>query len=422
MLMTTHHRALLERLFRLAIAAADPMTIVPAHLPAPRAGRTIVIGAGKAAASMARAVEMHWPGELSGLVVTRYGHSVPCSRIEVVEAAHPVPDAAGLGAAQRILKLVENLQPQDLVICLISGGGSALLSLPAPGLTLADKQAVNAALLTSGATIAEMNCVRKHLSALKGGRLGLACAPAQVVSLILSDVPGDDLSVIASGPTVEDASTFAEARAILNRYQIKVPTAVQAYLASGAPETPKPGDGRLAHCQNILIASAYGSLQAAAQEARAAGYASLVLGDFIEGEAREVARMHAGLAKQIALRGEPQARPCLILSGGETSVTIKSKGRGGRNSEFILALALALRDQNSIHAFAGDTDGIDGTQDNAGCFMAPDSLARAQALGLNAQDFLDRNDAYSFFEALGDLLITGPSLTNVNDFRAILIE
>jgi hydroxypyruvate reductase len=420
--MTSDHRSLLETLFRAAIAAADPLVLVPQHLPRPGTGRTIVIGAGKAAASMAQAVERHWQGEISGLVITRYGHGLPCERIEVVEAAHPIPDAAGLAATQRLFALVQNLRPEDQVICLISGGGSALLNLPAPGVTLADKQLINAALLKSGATISEINCVRKHLSAVKGGRLALACAPAQVTSLVISDVPGDDLSVIASGPMSGDASTVQQARAILQRYQINLPASVEAYLASGLAETPKPDDPRLAHCKTILIASAHGSLEAAARLARQSGYHPLNLGDFIEGESREVAYVHAALARQIALRNEPLARPCVILSGGETSVRVTGSGRGGRNSEFLLALAQALNGHASIHAFAGDTDGIDGSEDNAGCFIDPHTLARAESLGLKATDYLARNDAYSYFAALNDLLVTGPSHTNVNDFRAILID
>ncbi len=420
--MISSQRALLERLFRAAITAADPMICVPPHLPKSPKGRTIVVGAGKAAASMARAVEANWPGVLSGLVVTRNGHSVACERIEVVEASHPVPDAAGLEAARRILETVRGLSADDLVICLISGGGSALLALPAFGLSLADKQLVNAALLKSGATITEMNCVRKHLSAIKGGRLALACWPARVVTLIISDVPGDDPSVIASGPTVVDATSFADARDILRRYDIDAPASVIAHLEAAQDETPKPGDPRLVHCETRLVATALGSLDAAAAVARAAGYAPLILGDSIEGKARDVALVHAGIARHVALRGEPVGRPCVILSGGETTVTVRHKGRGGRNAEFLLALAKALGGQPGIHAFAGDTDGIDGTENNAGCFASPDTLGRAAALGLKADDHLARNDAWSFFDALGDLLVTGPTLTNVNDFRAIIVE
>ena len=409
-------------MFRAAVAAADPAVCVPPHLPKSPKGRTLVLGAGKAAASMARAVERHWDGPLQGLVVTRYGHAVQCDRIEVVEASHPVPDAAGLAAAQRILDLARGLGPDDLALCLISGGGSALLTLPAEGLTLGDKQVVNAALLKSGANITEMNCVRKHLSAIKGGRLAVACGPARVVTLVISDVPGDDPSVIASGPTVADITTFADARDILRRYGIDAPRAVIEHLERAADETPKPGDTRLATCETRMIATALGSLDAAAAVAKAAGYVPFILGDSIEGEARDVALVHAAIARHVALRSEPVGRPCAILSGGETSVTVRHKGRGGRNAEFLLALAKALGGHAGVHAFAGDTDGIDGTEDNAGAFIGPDTLARAAALGLKAADYLDRNDACSFFERHGDLLITGPTLTNVNDFRAILVE
>jgi hydroxypyruvate reductase len=415
-------RALLERMFRAAVAAADPALCVPPHLPQAPKGRTLVRGAGKAAASMARAVEQNWQGELSGLVVTRYGHAVPCERIEIVEAAHPVPDVAGLAAARRILALAQGLSADDLALCLISGGGSALLSLPAEGVAFADKQAVGAALLRSGATISEMNCVRKHLSAIKGGRLALACAPARVLTLIISDVPGDDPSVIASGPTVGDATTFAEARDVLARYGVEAPASVRACLEAERDETPKPGDPRLERCATIFVATALRSLDAAAALARAAGYAPFILGDSLEGEARDVARVHAAIARHAALRGEPVGRPCAILSGGETTVTVRGEGRGGRNAEFLLALARALDGQAGVHAFAGDTDGIDGTEDNAGCFLAPDTLARGAALGLKAADYLFRNDAYSYFQALGDLLVTGPTLTNVNDFRAMLVD
>jgi hydroxypyruvate reductase len=410
-------RALLHDLFSAALRAADPAVAVPAHLPDPPAGRTVVVGAGKAAAAMARAVEAHWRGDaarLSGLVVTRYGHAVPCERIEVVEAAHPVPDAAGRRAAERILALVGGLTANDLVLCLISGGGSALLALPAPGLSLEDKQAVNRALLRSGATISEMNCVRKHLSAIKGGRLAAAAAPARVVSLLISDVPGDDPAIIASGPTVPDPTTFAQARAILARHGIDPPAAVRAHLEAAADETPKPGDPRLARAETHIIARPQGSLEAAATVARAAGIAPIILGDAIEGEAREVARAMAETARRASA-------PSVLLSGGETTVTVRGRGRGGRNAEFLLALAIALDGAPGIHALACDTDGIDGSEDNAGAIIAPDALARAAALGLDARALLADNDGYGFFSALGDLVMTGPTLTNVNDFRAILV-
>jgi len=414
-------RDFLRALFDAALAAADPHRIVPANLPPRPKGRTVVVGAGKAAAAMARAVETHWDGPLEGLVVTRYGHAVPCERIEVVEAAHPVPDLAGRRAAERILELVGGLGEDDLALCLISGGGSALLALPAPGLTLEDKQAVNKALLRSGADIAQMNCVRKHLSAIKGGRLAAAAAPARVVSLLISDVPGDDPATIASGPTVPDPTTFAEAREILARYSIDPPAPVRAYLEAAQAESPKPGDQRLARAETRVIARPQDSLEAAAATARAAGVTPVILGDAIEGEAREVARVMAGIAQQVARHGQPAAPPCVLLSGGETTVTVRGGGRGGRNAEFLLALAVALNGAPGIHAVACDTDGIDGTEDNAGALIGPDSLARARAAGLDPKARLADNDGYSLFAGTGDLLVTGPTLTNVNDFRAVLV-
>ncbi|MDE1941698.1 MAG: glycerate kinase [Betaproteobacteria bacterium] len=415
-------QALLRAMFDAAVAAADPARCLPPHLPSPPKGRTLVIGAGKAGGAMAKALEDHWKGPLEGLVVTRYGHKIPTSRIEVVEAAHPVPDEAGQKAAARILEMVRGLTADDLVICLISGGGSALLSAPAPGLTLADKQAVNKALLKSGATIAEMNCVRKHLSAIKGGRLAAACAPAQVVTLLISDVPGDDPSVIASGPTVADPTTCADALAILDKYGLKEPAAAYDYIRRAHDETPKPGDPRLARASTRMIATPQVSLEAAAAVAQAAGVTPLILGDSLEGEARDVALVHAGIAKQIVRHGQPAAAPCVLLSGGETTVTVRGNGRGGRNVEFLLALAVALEGHPRVHAVACDTDGVDGTEDNAGATLAPDTLARAEAKGLRAKDFLANNDGYTFFSKLESLIYTGPTLTNVNDFRAILIR
>jgi len=412
----------LRALFNAAVAAADPFACLPAHLPTPPKGRTLVIGAGKAAGSMAKALEDHWPGPLEGLVVTRYDHKLPTSRIEVVEAAHPVPDEAGERAAARILGSVKGLTADDLVICLISGGGSSLMSAPAAGLTLADKQAMNKALLKSGATITEMNCVRKHLSAIKGGRLAAACAPAQVITLMISDVPGDDPSVIASGPTVADPTTCADALAILDKYGITEPAAAYAHIKKAHDETPKPGDPRLARASVRMIATPQASLEAAAAVARAAGITPLILGDSIEGEARDVALVHAGIAKQVANHNQPAAAPCVLLSGGETTVTVRGKGRGGRNAEFLLAMAVALEGHPRIHAIACDTDGVDGTEDNAGAQLAPDTLARAEKKSLSAKAFLANNDGYSFFSELGDLIETGPTLTNVNDFRAILIR
>ena len=414
-------RAFLTSLFQAAIDAASPAKRIAQFLPAPPNGRTIVVGAGKAAASMAVAVEAAWAGPIEGLVVTRYGHGAPTKHIEVVEASHPVPDAAGEAAALRILRRVGGLTADDLVLCLISGGGSALLAAPAPGLAIDDKRTLNRALLKSGADIGEMNCVRKHLSAIKGGRLALAAAPARVVSLIISDVPGDDLSIIASGPTVADASTSAEALAILRRYAIDAPAHVIAHLESAASETPKPGDPRLREVENRLIATPQMSLQAAAARARAEGVTPVLLGDAIEGEAREVGKVFAGIVRSAAQHGEPARAPCVLLSGGETTVTVRGSGRGGRNAEFLLGLAVALGGAPNIFAIAGDTDGIDGSEDNAGAIVTPDSLARAAARGLNARERLADNDAYSIFSAIGDLVVTGPTLTNVNDFRAILV-
>ena len=428
----------LEYLYRVAVRRALPLHNTAAFLPAPPSresgGRTLVLGAGKAGGAMAQAVEALWPADapLSGLVVTRYHHTPPRpdglpQRIEVVEAAHPVPDAAGLAAAERILALTEGLTENDLVLCLISGGGSALLTLPADGLTLEDKQRINKALLESGAAIDEMNCVRKHLSRIKGGRLAAACAPARVVTLTISDVPGDDPSVIASGPTVPDATTCADALAILARYGIDVPPAVRAALDAGTLETPKPGDAVFANHVVHMTATPQQSLEAAAEAARAAGVPAYILSDEIEGESREVGKVHAALARAVARHGQPFARPCVILSGGETTVTIRprapgaAKGRGGRAGEFCMGLAHALQGQAGVWALAADTDGIDGVEDNAGARVAPDTLARAASQGLSIADHLDRNDAYGYFDALGDLVITGPTHTNVNDFRAILI-
>ncbi len=411
-------RALLRALFDAAVAAADPALAVPGHLPPPPRGRTVVVGAGKAAASMAAAVEGAWDGRLSGLVVTRYGHAVATGRIEVVEAAHPVPDARGRDAAGRILRLVRDLGEDDLALVLISGGASALLSLPADGLSLADKQAVNRDLLASGAPIDEMNCVRKHLSAIKGGRLAEAAAPARVVTLAISDVPGDDPAVIGSGPTVGDPTTVADAKRILAKYALTPPPAVRAFLDGGAAETPKPGAAELARAETYVIAAPAMALEAAAKVARAAGYEVEILGDALEGEARELAAAHAALAR----RRSGEANRLALLSGGETTVTVRGEGRGGRNAEYLLGLALALDGTPDIRAIACDTDGIDGTEDNAGAVIDPETVARARALGLDARAALERNDAYSIFQALGDLVVTGPTLTNVNDFRAILVR
>ena len=407
---------LLRALFDAAVEAADPARCLPPFLPEPPAGRCVVVGAGKAAASMARAVEDHWPGDLGGLVVTRYGHGVATGRIEVVEAAHPVPDRAGREAARRILELVEALGADDLALCLISGGGSALLALPAAGVTFEDKQAVNRALLAAGATISEMNCLRKHLSAIKGGRLAAAAAPARTLSLLISDVPGDDPAVIASGPTVADPTTFADARAVLEKYAIRAPASVTARLEAADDETPKPNDPRLARSAVHIIATPAAALEAAAARARAGGVEPIILGDSLEGEARDIGALHGAMA-----RGRLVHAPLVILSGGETTVTMTGTGRGGRNAEYLLALAIALDGAAGVYALACDTDGIDGSEDNAGAIITPDSLARAATAGLDPRDRLKDNDAYGFFEALGDLVITGPTRTNVNDFRAILI-
>ena len=415
-------RALLLRMFEAAVASAQPRSCIPLHLPDAPIGRLIVVGAGKASAAMARAVEDNWTGPLSGLVVTRYGYSVPCDRIEIVEAAHPIPDAAGMRAAERILETVQGLHENDLVLCLISGGGSSLLALPAAGLTLEIKQAVNRALLMSGATISEMNCVRRHLSAIKGGRLAAACHPARVLTLLISDVPGDRPIDIASGPTVGDPTTSADALAILRRYAIDVPLPVRELLDSGRGESVKPGDARLARSAVRMIATPQMALEAAAEVARAAGVEAYILGDAIEGEAREVGKVFAAMARQVAERGQPFRAPCVLLSGGETTVTVRGHGRGGRNVEFLLSLATALNDHPRIHALAADTDGVDGQEEIAGGYMGPDSLARAWSLGLNPTDMLSNNDAHSLFSAVGDSVITGPTMTNVNDFRAIFIE
>ena len=431
-------RALLAHLYDTAVQRALPARALAAYLPAPPSaasgGRTVVLGAGKAGAAMAQAVEALWPRDapLAGLVVTRYHHiperaaGLP-QRIEVVEAAHPVPDAAGLLAAQRMLAMAQGLGPDDLVLCLISGGGSALLTLPVEGLDLAGKQQVNKALLASGANIAEMNCVRKHLSRIKGGQLAAACAPARVVTLTISDVPGDDPGIIASGPTVPDTSSCADALAIVRRYGIDLPPALVRALEDGALETPKPGDPVFSGHAVHMIATPQQSLQAAADAARAAGLQAYILSDDIEGESREVGKVHAALARAVARRDQPFARPCVILSGGETTVTIRpraeaaARGRGGRAGEFCMGLAQALQGQPGVYALAADTDGIDGVEDNAGAFVEPQTLARAAALGMKVEQYLDRNDAYGFFEPLGDLVFTGPTYTNVNDFRAILV-
>lgn len=414
--------ALLRSMFEAAVEAAQPARCLPPHLPASPKGRTIVIGAGKASAAMAKALEENWAGELEGLVVTRYGYEVDCQRIEIMQAAHPVPDAAGVLATQRIRQLVSGLTADDLVIALISGGGSSLLVAPAGGLTLSDKQEVNAALLASGATISEMNCVRRHLSAVKGGRLAAACHPASLVTLLISDVPGDQPADIASGPTVGDASTCADALEIARRYQIKLPAAALTLLSSGAAETIKPTDVRLNNSSTQLIATPQGALAAAAEVALAAGVTPYILGDSLEGEARDVAKALGGIARQVSTHGQPFKAPCVLLSGGETTVTMRGNGRGGRNVEFLLSLAISLCGRAGIYALACDTDGVDGIEEIAGAVCGPDTLRRAWAMGMNPSRYLDNNDAHSFFQALNDMVITGPTLTNVNDFRAIFID
>ena len=437
----TDPRDFLHALFNAAVAQAVPGAGIKAFLPTPpdvaKGGRTLVLGAGKAGGSMAAAVDAAWPrnAPLSGLVVTRYDYVPPAyqalqqqgaSRIEVVEAAHPVPDEAGRRAAQRIAELTQGLTRDDLVLCLISGGASSLLALPAAMgdhcITLEQKQAINKALLRSGAAIDEMNCVRKHLSAIKGGRLAAMCAPAQVVTLLISDVPGDAPEVIGSGPTVPDSTTCAEALRILARYAIEIPAAARTGLESGAFETPKPGDARFDGHRVHMIATPRQSLEAAAALARSAGIGVHVLSDEMEGESREVGKVHAALARYVARHGQPFAKPCVILSGGETTVTVRSKGgQGGRATEFLLGCAIALQGEPGVHVLAADTDGIDGVENNAGAIVTPSTLARAQGLGLKAAAFLDANDAYNFFKPLGDLVVPGPTFTNVNDFRAVLI-
>ena len=419
---------LLRRLFAAAVDAVRAEACVPRALPEPAGGRTAVVGAGKAAAAMARAVEREWSARgyapPSGLVVTRYGHGVDCRHVAVIEAAHPVPDAAGREAAERILGLAGGLGPEDLLLCLVSGGGSALLAAPAPGVALHEKQAVNRALLASGANITEMNAVRKHLSRIKGGRLAAAAYPARCHTVLVSDVPGDDPATIASGPTVADPTTVADAREVAARYRVPLPASVEAWWKAAGregAESPKPGDPRLARSTVEVVANAQQALEAAARTAREAGYEPLILGDAIEGEAREAALVHAGIARQVRRWGQPARPPCVLLSGGETTVTVRGGGRGGRNAEFLLALAASLDDLPGVFALAADTDGIDGTESNAGALYRPGLMAEARACGLDPQAALTGNDGYGFFAALGALVETGPTLTNVNDFRAIVI-
>jgi glycerate 2-kinase len=414
-------RELLRAMFDAAVAAALPQHSVPLHMPKPPKGRTIVVGAGKASAAMAKAFEDHWPHPLEGLVVTRYGHAVSCKGIRIVEAAHPVPDAAGAAAAADMFKLMQGLTADDLVVALVSGGASALLSLPAQGITAEEKREVNKALLACGAPIAEMNCVRKHLSSIKGGRLAAAAFPARVETLVISDVPGDDISAVGSGPTVADPTTFADALAIVERYRLDLPASVMARLKSANDETPKPGDPRLETATVHLIASPQQSLETAASIAKQNGFAPLILGDAIEGEAKDIGIAMAGIALQARRFGQPVRPPCAIISGGETTVTLKGNGVGGRNVEFLLSLAVKLHGAASIYALAADTDGVDGAAEVAGALIAPDTLARAQNANLDARAMLENNDAHTFFAKLGDQLVTGPTLTNVNDIRIILV-
>ena len=415
-------KTFLVDLFRTAVDAADPHLCLPAFLPEPPKGKTVVIGAGKASAKMAQALEQHWKGDLSGVVVTRYDHAVPTKQIKIIEASHPVPDEAGMAATQQIKNCVANLSEDDLVICLISGGGSALLVDPVPGLDLVQKQAINKALLRSGVSIDEMNCVRRHLSSVKGGKLAALCHPAQVLSLLISDVPNDNFLDIASGPTVPDPTTCADALRIIDRYDIALPENVLELLRSGETETVKPGDPRMERVTAKLIATPQMSLDAASQKARSAGVDALIIGDALEGESSELGRSMAETAKHVASRQPISERPCVLLSGGETTVTVKGNGRGGRNVEFLLALAIALDGASGIHAVAGDTDGIDGIEEIAGAYISPDTLKRSSLLAMDPNAYLANNDGHSFFEALDDSVITGPTLTNVNDFRAILIS
>ena len=419
---TTAHTQLLHSLFEAALDVAQPNRCVPRHMPSPVAGRTIVIGAGKASAAMAQSFEQNWKGELSGLVVTRYGYAVPCEQINIVEAAHPIPDESGLNAAQAMLDLVSNLTDQDQVVVLISGGGSALLPLPYEDMTLKEKQDVNNALLRCGANIVEINTVRRHLSKIKGGRLAAACYPAKVTTLLISDVPGDDLPAIASGPTIADSTTCLDALAILDKYQIAINDRIREQLLKGTYESVKPNDERLALATTKLIATPQMALEAAAKRAQELGINSLILGDSIEGEAKEVAKVMAGITRQVRTFGQPIKPPCLLLSGGETTVTLSGNGVGGRNVEFLLALAIQLQGQSGISAIACDTDGVDGAADIAGAIITEHSLNDADKKGLDASAFLMNNDAHTFFEKIGQSVVTGPTMTNVNDFRAIFID
>ncbi|CDX12040.1 putative hydroxypyruvate reductase [Mesorhizobium plurifarium] len=418
----TDPKTFLTSIFNAAVAAADPEKTIRNHLPAKPKGRTIVIGAGKGSAQMAAAFEKVWDGPIDGLVVTRYGYGASCERIEIIEAAHPVPDAAGLEASRRLLEKVRGLTSDDLVVALISGGGSALLPSPAPGLTLADEIAVNEALLASGAPIAAMNTIRKHVSTIKGGRLAAAAHPARVVSLVVSDIPGDNPALVASGPTVPDTGSREDALASIAAYGMKLPASVMAHINSPAADAPRPDDPCFAGNEVHLTASAGVSLEAAAAEARRRGIDAVILSDAIEGEAREVGGVHAAIAREVATRNRPFAKPVLILSGGETTVTLRARGKGGRNSEFLLAFAIGIEGVNGIHALAADTDGIDGSENNAGAFADASTVARMRAEGVDAKAMLAGNNAWTAFNAVGDLFVPGPTGTNVNDLRAILVR
>ena len=420
--MTLDPKTFLTSVFDAAVAAADPERTIRAHLPEKPKGRTVVVGAGKGAAQMAAAFEKAWDGPLEGLVVTRYGYSAPATRIEVVEAAHPVPDENGLKAARRLLDVVSGLTKDDLVVALVCGGGSALLPSPAEGLTLADEIAVNEALLASGAPISAMNTIRKHVSTIKGGRLAAAAWPARVVSLVVSDIPGDDPALVASGPTVPSTGSREDALAAIAAYGMKLPAAVMAHINSPAAAAPLPDDPQFALNEVRLIASAAVSLEAAAAEAKRQGIEAVILSDAIEGEAREVGAVHAAIAREVATRDRPFRKPVLILSGGETTVTLRAKGKGGRNSEFLLAFAIGIGGVDGIDALAADTDGIDGSEDNAGAFCDGTTVARMRAAGVDAKAMLAANNAWTAFDAVGDLFVPGPTGTNVNDLRAILIR
>ncbi|SFC68862.1 glycerate kinase type-2 family protein [Pseudoalteromonas denitrificans] len=411
----------LINLFDMAVQAVLPKDVLANYLPNDTNKPVIVIGAGKAAASMAGALEQHWQGPLSGLVIAPYGHSHSCEHINVIEAAHPVPDETGQEVTKRILQLVKNLTKSDLVICLISGGGSSLLSLPAPSINFSDKKVITKALLKSGANINEINCVRKHLSAIKGGQLAQACFPATIHTYAISDVPNDEASTIASGPTVADPTTSDQALKILIKYKINIPDNVRNWLNNPQSETLKEDHPAFINNKFTLIATAKGALNAAQIKAKSAGLNTLVLGDEIEGESKEIAREHAALSLNIVKNNQPIPTPCIILSGGETTVTVKGNGRGGRNAEFLLSLAIALQHNKNIYALAADTDGIDGSENNAGCLLTPLTYQIAKSKKLNLETYLKNNDAYSFFQATEQLIVTGPTLTNVNDFRAILI-